>query len=174
MKKLILVRHGKSSWADPDLDDHDRPLNDRGRRASPVIARWLEAREHLPDLTLCSSSLRTKETAALMIEAVPAIPPPIVEPGLYHASPDQMRARIATIPDTASAAMLVGHNPGLSALARKLAGGDIRPRCARAFQNFPTAAAAVFAFDVAHWAEIAYHSGDFVDFARPKELVSGR
>ncbi len=172
MKKVILVRHGKSSWTDPDLEDHDRPLAPRGRKASPVIARWLAERGHRPDRVLCSSSLRTRETAALMSEEVPDLPEPEIEPGLYHATPQAMLARLAEIDEAQGAVMLIGHNPGLSALTRLLANGRVRPRCARAFEHFPTAAAAVFLVPAGRWAEIAPRSADFVDFARPRELMA--
>ncbi|GMG83013.1 histidine phosphatase family protein [Paralimibaculum aggregatum] len=173
MKKVILVRHAKSSWSDPALEDHDRPLAPRGRRAAPVISRWLLERGHLPDLVLCSSSLRTRQTVELMAETIPGLPAPVIEPDLYHASPDQMRARLAGLPPETAAAMIVGHNPGLSALTRKLAGGAVRPRCARAFDHFPTAAAAVFELDLEDWGRLAYHAAAFVDFARPRELEAG-
>ncbi len=170
MKKVILLRHGKSSWADPDLEDHDRPLAPRGRRAAPVIARWLAERGHLPDVVLCSSSLRTRETVDRMADALPGLPEPAVEPDLYHASPEAMRARLAALPRDCESAMIVGHNPGLSALTRKLTNGSVRPRCARAFEHFPTAAAAVLTFDLEDWSGLAFHAGEFVDFARPREL----
>lgn len=171
MRKVILVRHGKSSWADPGLDDHDRPLNPRGRSASPVIARWLAERGHRPEMTLCSSARRTVETEELMRAAVPALPQPLVEAGLYHASPQQLLERLRALDDAVSVAMLVGHNPGLSATARKLSAAPVRPRCARAFEHFPTAAAAVFVLPIERWRDAAFGEAEFTDYARPRELV---
>lgn len=173
MRKVILLRHGKSSWSDPKLDDHDRPLAPRGKRAVPVIGRWLAERGHLPDTVLCSSSRRTRETVGRLAEAVGPLPEPQIDPELYHASPAQLRDRLADLPDHVRSVMVVGHNPGLLALTRKLTNADVRPRCARAFEHFPTAAAAVLTLDVANWSEIAYHAADFVDFARPRELEAG-
>ncbi|MGF1446640.1 MAG: histidine phosphatase family protein [Pikeienuella sp.] len=173
MKKVILVRHGKSSWADPDLDDHDRPLNPRGRRAAPAIARWLDLRGHRPNLVLCSSSLRTRQTFDGMAAATPTLPEPRIEPGLYHAAPDQIRARLADLADAVDAVMVIGHNPGLSALTRQISNGRVRPRCARAFEHFPTAAAAVFVFHTDAWAEVTERTAEFVDFALPRELEHG-
>ncbi|MGF1501301.1 MAG: histidine phosphatase family protein [Paracoccaceae bacterium] len=172
MKKVILVRHGKSSWAEPALEDHDRPLNPRGKAAAPVIARWLVARDHRADLVLCSSARRTRDTVKMMARAIPELPFPVVERGLYHASPSQLRERLRKLPDSSRSVMVVGHQPGLSALARKLTNGHVRPRCKRAFDHFPTAAAAVLTFDVPNWREIDDHAGEFVDFARPRELLS--
>ena len=62
MKKVILLRHAKSSWDNPGLDDHDRPLNKRGRAASPVIGEWLTRKQHVPDAILCSTAVRARET----------------------------------------------------------------------------------------------------------------
>lgn len=176
MKKVILLRHGKSSWDEPDLDDHDRPLAPRGQRASPVVGSWLAAKGHLPDIVLCSSARRTRETWQLVAEALPGGQDRdlSIEEALYHASPDGMLARIATLDDGVSTVMLVGHNPGLSSLARKLAGPKVRPGCARAFRHFPTAAAAIFTLPADRWQEIEFGQAAFVDFAKPRELEAVR
>lgn len=171
MKKVILLRHAKSSWDDPDLDDHDRPLNERGRRAAPVSAAWLAGRGHRPDTVLCSSAERARETFALAREALGNPPEPEPERGLYHAMPARMRDRLAALDGACEVAMLIGHEPGIGALTRKLSDGRARPRCARAFQHFPTAAAAVLEFDIADWSALAYGIGRFVDFAVPRELI---
>lgn len=171
MKKVILVRHGKSSWADPTLEDHDRPLAPRGLAAAPVIAAWLEGRGHRPDLVLVSSSLRTRETCERMAEAV-AMPEPLVEAGLYHAAPQQLLARLRDLPESVETVMVVGHQPGLGGFARKLARPPVRPRCARAFEHFPTAAAAVLLPEADRWANLAFATCAFVDFAKPRELAA--
>jgi len=171
MKKLILLRHAKSSWENPTLEDHERPLNPRGRRAAPVIARWLDARAHLPDAVLCSPSVRTRETWERMAEAVPALPRPQIVEGLYHAAPADLLAIAAEAPDGAGTVMLIGHQPGLGGFARRLSKAAPRPRCAQAFTHFPTAAAAVLLLDIAAWADIAFGLAEFTDFARPRELM---
>ena len=74
MKTLFLLRHAKSSWSEPGLADFNRPLNERGRRAAPLIARYLAHCDLLPDLILCSAALRTRETLALMLPGLPAAP----------------------------------------------------------------------------------------------------
>jgi phosphohistidine phosphatase len=122
---------------------------------------------------LCSSSLRTRETARLMREAVPELPEPAVETGLYHASPQRLLDRLRALDDMVSSVMLVGHNPGLSALTRKLAAPPVRPRCARAFEHFPTAAAAVFRAAIRRWSDLDYAGAEFADYARPRELAPG-
>lgn len=170
MKKLILLRHAKSSWDDPDLDDHDRPLNKRGRRSAPAIAGWLGKRGHRPDVVLCSSAERARETFALLREAMPDLPEPLVEQELYHAAPARLRDRLAKL-DAGDVAMLIGHQPGLGAFLRKLSDGSARPRCARAYEHFPTAAAAVVEFDIPDWQALAFGSGRFTEFAVPRELM---
>lgn len=171
MKKVILLRHAKSSWDDPALDDHDRPLNGRGQRSAPVIAAWLAGRKHLPDTVLCSSSKRTRQTVDRMKAEMPEMPDPEVDPGLYHASPCQMRERLAQLPNDCDTVMVVGHQPGLGSLARKLSDGQERPRCRRAFEHFPTAAAAVLEVDVEDWSKLDFAKARFVDFAKPRELM---
>lgn len=168
---MILLRHAKSSWDDPAVDDHDRPLNKRGKAAAPLIGRWLAERRHVPDTVLCSSSERTRETVERMREALPGLPQPVVERELYHASPDQMRDRLARLPRDCSTVMLVGHNPGLGALVRKMSDGCEKRRCRRAFEHFPTGAAAVLELDLDCWSEIDFARARFVDFAAPRELM---
>lgn len=171
MKKVILLRHAKSSWDDPQLDDHDRPLNARGKAAAPVIAEWLRDRQHMPDLVLCSSAKRTKQTVRRVRTVMPDLPKPEVERGLYHASPIVLKERLARLPADCDAVLVVGHQPGLGAFARKLADGRETRRCKRAYEHFPTAAAAVMELDVDDWSEIAFASARFVDFAKPRELM---
>ena len=171
MKKLILLRHAKSSWDDPEMVDHDRPLNRRGRRSAPVIAAWLAERGDVPDAVLCSSAARARETFELAREALPELPKPTVDRAIYHAVPRALRDRLAALDGACTTAMLIGHEPGIGALARKLSDGRPPARCARAFAHFPTAAAAVLEFDIADWNELDYGSGRFVDFAVPRELM---
>ncbi|MFK7944751.1 MAG: histidine phosphatase family protein [Paracoccaceae bacterium] len=171
MKKLILLRHAKSSWDDPSLDDHDRPLNRRGKEAAPAIGSWLAYRKHAPDLVLCSSAVRTRETVRGVRKTIPHLPDPVIERALYHASPCEMRERLNLIATDIDCVMLVGHQPGLGTLARKLSDGRENRRCRRAFQHFPTAAAAVLEFEVEDWAELDFGTARFVDFAKPRELM---
>ncbi|MEM8790632.1 MAG: histidine phosphatase family protein [Pseudomonadota bacterium] len=170
MKKVILLRHAKSSWSDPTVEDHDRPLNKRGKAAAPVIAQWLAHRKHLPDTVLCSSAKRTRQTVKRMKEILPDLPSPEVDKSLYHAPPDDMRNRLSSLPKDCDTVLLVGHQPGIGALTRKLSADVVRPRCARAFEHFPTGAAAVLEFDIKNWSELDYKSARFVDFAVPREL----
>lgn len=171
MRTLILLRHAKSSWDDPELADHDRSLNKRGRRSAPATAAWLAERGHRPDAVLCSSARRAQETAELLRQGFPSLPEPVVERGLYHAAPGTLRARLARLDDDCNSAMVIGHEPGLGALAHALTDGRAEPGCARVFEHFPTAAAAVIALDIEGWATLDRGTGTLVDFAVPRELM---
>lgn len=170
MKTLILLRHAKSSWAEPGIDDHDRPLNARGKASAPVVASWLERRRLLPAVILCSSAVRTRETVERMRKTVPALPVPDICPNLYHAGPDAMLRTVHALPDDASTAMLVGHEPGISAFAHLIDDGAVDPALRRAFAHFPTAAAAVFRLDAGQWSALRPMAARFTDFVAPREL----
>lgn len=172
MKKIILLRHAKSSWSNSSLDDHDRPLNKRGKAAAPLIGAWLNRRHHCPDLVLCSSSKRTRDTVEKMREALPTLPEPVVDRTLYHASPEVMWTRLAGLPRNIESVMLVGHQPGLGSLACRLSDGRERHGCRRAFDHFPTGAAAVLEVNISSWDDLADQAARFVDFGIPREIMA--
>lgn len=171
MRRLILLRHAKSSWSDPELDDHDRPLNARGRRAAPMMGGWMREQGLAPDHVTMSDSARTQETWALASAAFDAPPEPVVTPLLYHADPATMLDALRAAPAGARTVLMIGHQPGVSGFARKLCGGEAPAQCARAFQHYPTAAAAVFEFDAAAWSDVDWGAARFTAFACPRELV---
>ena len=164
MKTLILMRHAKSSWTAQGPDE-TRPLNARGEAAAPVMARWMAARGLRPDAILCSSATRTRQTVALMREAVPDWPEPVILPALYLAEPDEILAALRGLPDRVSTGLVVGHEPGLSTAARLL-GGRAVP------DHFPTAAAAVFEISARGWGGLSWGKAKFVDFAKPRDLMA--
>ncbi|MEM6489055.1 MAG: histidine phosphatase family protein [Pseudomonadota bacterium] len=171
---LILLRHAKSSWADPELGDHDRPLNKRGKAAAPAMGTWLSQAGYRPDRVLVSSSRRTRQTVDRMRETMPDLPAAEVEPRLYHAEPDMMFDILSRQPDAAQTVLLVGHQPGLSAFARRLVNGQVRPHCVQAFQHFPTAAAAVMLLPIFQWGALSPGSAEFIDFAVPREVMANQ
>jgi phosphohistidine phosphatase len=171
MKRLILLRHAKSAWTDPDLDDHDRPLNQRGRLSAPLMGAWLAERGFVPDAVLSSSSARTVETWARARTALPDAPDATVDAGLYHADPARMLVAIHAAPPEAGTLLLIGHQPGIGALTRRLSSPDAPATCTRAYQKFPTAACAVIDFDTDRWSDIAWGTGRFHSFAVPREQV---
>ncbi|MFN3642965.1 MAG: SixA phosphatase family protein [Gemmobacter sp.] len=163
--RLILTRHAKSSWDDPTLPDHDRPLNARGRRAASALGQWLASRDDVPGAVLCSDAVRTRETWEGIAPHLPSTPAVHLKPALYHAGPDVMLAvlRRATEP----VVMMLGHNPGIAEFAdRLLARHPVDPE----FHRYPTGATLVAMFEGDNWAGIGFGQGALVDFVTPRSL----
>ncbi|UWQ16285.1 histidine phosphatase family protein [Jannaschia sp. M317] len=133
--KLILMRHAKSDWHDPLQDDHDRPLNRRGRESAPKIGRWLRDMGHTPDLILCSTAKRTRETRALLgFDDTPTVD----LDALYLADANMILAQATGA--GAQTVMVVGHNPGMAeAASLAVATPPVHPD----FHRYPTAACTV-------------------------------
>jgi phosphohistidine phosphatase len=170
VKRLFLLRHAKSSWDDPGLDDRDRPLAPRGRRASELIAGHLRREGIAPSLVLCSSARRTRQTLERVIPALDASDVSI-EDGLYGASSGGLLERLREVPEDIDSVMLVGHQPAIQELALDLAGDGAE--LARVRAKFPTAALATLLF-AGEWSELAPGSAELVAYVKPKELVVDR
>jgi phosphohistidine phosphatase len=170
MKKLLLLRHAKSSWDDESLADFDRPLAPRGREAAPRMGRELARRGWLPEAVLVSPSLRTRQTWKLVaaeLETKPAVKFPT---SLYEAPAEALLEEIRRTPDSTGVLLLVGHNPGLEDLAKALAGEDSdSDALKRMGEKFPTGALARFKVDGA-WAELDAGAVRLSHFLRPKDL----
>ena len=164
MLRLILMRHAKSSWGNPALDDHDRPLNGRGRRSAVALGNWLREGGYLPDEALSSTARRTRETLAGLKLDMPVR----FEPGLYLASPNEMLEGLGTA--RGRTVLLLGHNPGCAEFAEGIV--NARPDHLR-FLDFPTGATLVLDLPVDDWAEVDWGTGTPVDFAIPRELTEG-
>jgi phosphohistidine phosphatase len=162
---LILIRHAKSDWDDPEMDDHDRPLNPRGRRSAPRIGAWMAARGHVPEAVLCSTALRTRETWEGIATQLPGSPAPSLRRDLYLAEPETLLAAIRECDAACLAA--VAHNPGIGELAAMLAQS---PPAHPQFGLYPTGATLVLQFDGAHLADVAPGRGRVIDFVVPREL----
>lgn len=119
MKRIFLLRHLKSSWEFPELDDFDRPLNERGERAGPLIARHVAAHAIRPDMVLCSAARRTRQTLDHIVEVLDGVPM-YYERRLYEATAANLLKRLKELPNTVESVMLIGHNPGLHRLATAL------------------------------------------------------
>ncbi|MDX1541859.1 MAG: histidine phosphatase family protein [Geminicoccaceae bacterium] len=171
MRTLCLLRHAKSSWEDPSLDDHDRPLAERGRDAAPRIGAWLRERQIRPDLVLLSSAARTRETWTLTAPSLASSAPTETRADLYLAEPAQLLRVVQETRDAVSTLLLIGHNPGLDRFADSLVSdGKEKPR-RRMRRKFPTAALALITFRVDAWPEVAPGSGTLEAFVRPKDLT---
>jgi phosphohistidine phosphatase len=168
--KLFLLRHAKSSWDDPELDDFDRPLNGRGRKAARAMGKYLERQAIRPSLVLVSAAARTRATFELIAPRLDGAPS-VVEAGLYEASSTQLLERLRRLDDRDPSVMLVAHNPGLEQLALTLCGeDDASEALARLRDKFPTGALAVLEAELGHWAELAPGTCRLAAFVRPKEL----
>jgi phosphohistidine phosphatase len=175
-KQLFVLRHAKSSWDDPGLDDHERPLAPRGQRAVKQLATYLREHEIRPDQVLCSSSRRTQETC----EGIAPGGEIVIEPSLYEASGGDVLARLHRVPESASSVMVIGHNPALQVLLLRLTGangsngaaadGDGDGSMVSELQRkFPTGALATVSFDCA-WSDLSPGSAKLVDMVRPRDL----
>jgi phosphohistidine phosphatase len=167
MHTLYLLRHAKSSWDDRTLPDRERPLAPRGRRDAGRIAKHLVRLEIAPDLVVCSSAERTRETLDLIRPALGATSTLRLEDGLYGASSDELLERIRLVPDERASVMLIGHNPGLQQLALLLASdGADRERLEA---KFPTGALATLTIATA-WNRLAPAAAALTAFVVPKQL----
>ena len=170
MKTLWLLRHAKASAGGDGLADRDRPLSARGRAAADAIGRHLAERGVRPELVLCSSALRTRETCELMGKAIGGAWPVEYETELYLASALDLRERIARVPDVAGSLLVVGHNPGIAELALELARRGDSEALAALRRKVPTGALAELRVHAPGWRAIA-RTCELASFVTPKQLV---
>ncbi|MFC8171769.1 SixA phosphatase family protein [Streptomyces sp. NPDC057242] len=166
-RRIVLLRHAKADW--PQVSDHERPLAERGRSDAPVAGRRLAETGIGFDLALCSTAVRTRETWKLAVQELPERPRTVYEDRLYEASLGELIALLNDVPDEVSDLLVIGHNPGMHALADALAGraeGDTAARMNRS--GFPTSAFAVLTFD-GSWKTVEHGVGTLVDFWTPHD-----
>ena len=167
--RLWLLRHAKSSWDDPDMKDVERPLAPRGARAADRMRDYLDAEEIRPELVLCSSALRTRETLARILPGLGSELTLRIEPSLYSFDADALLQRLREVPADVGSAMLIGHNPAMQELASVLAAeGD---RLDELRRGFPTAALAEVDLG-GSWRKLAPGTGRLTRFIVPHELGS--
>jgi phosphohistidine phosphatase len=164
-RTLWLLRHAKSDW-DTGAPDHERPLNSRGGRDAEAAGRLLSKRGWRPDLVLCSSALRTRQTWERAAEAGARAGEVRIERGIYAASETRLLQLVRQVDDAVTGLLLVGHGPGLPDLADGL---GTRPDPADVWQRmdakFPTAAVAVLRFD-GSWADL--EAAELIAFEVPR------
>jgi phosphohistidine phosphatase len=146
MKRLLLLRHAKSSWGDSRLADFERPLNERGLRAAPLMGRYMRERKIRPDLIICSPAERARQTAALLAEAAGLSAPLRYDERIYEATAARL-AEVISQADERAGGLLLGET-----------------------RRMPTAALACVQLDADKWAKLAPHSGRLEWHVKPKEL----
>lgn len=168
-KRLFLLRHAKSSWGDPHLSDHDRPLAPRGRRAAKRIAAYMKEKGFEPSIVLCSSALRARQTLEIITPALPTHAKIEIEPGLYQAGSEELLTHLRSIPPEAPSVMLIGHNPAMQDLLLTLLPDGAHVQSIR--KKFPTAAIAVLDA-LADWEHLRPGGAALTEYATPKQLGS--
>jgi len=159
---LILMRHAKSSWDDPDCDDHERRLNPRGQQATLRMGHWLRTHGLIPDVAVSSSSVRTRETfAGLGFDCEVAF---TVQ--LYHARAHTMLSALTIL--NAKTVLMIGHNPGIADFARRIVS---RPPPHPKFEAYPSCATLIVRFDAPNWRNITWGQGTPVDFGVPRDMA---
>jgi phosphohistidine phosphatase len=178
-RRLVLLRHAKSAW--PDIPDHERPLARRGQRDAPVMGRWLRAVGLVPDLVLCSTARRARETWQLAESGLGAVPPVRFDDRVYEASPTALLNLIRRESGAAETLLVVGHDPGVPGLALTLAGAGPAAypdggsgavpagMLDRMRAKFPTAAIAVFGC-TGTWDGLGPGSARLACFITPRDL----
>lgn len=169
MKELVLFRHAKSSWKGPSTGDIARPLSRRGRRTAARMAGWLAATGFRPDIVLCSTSARTRETYSFVRESL-GNPEVLYERALYLASATGLLQRLRELSAKTRSVMLIGHNPGLQNLALLLLGNRSAATRARIKTKFPTAALVHFKITAAGWNDIGRRTARLRDCVYPQDL----
>ena len=165
-RSIVLFRHAKADW--PEVPDHERPLAERGRREAPAAGEWLAAHAPLPQLTLCSTATRTRESWKLAVHHLPQRPRTVYEERLYDAPPGQIIEVLNEVSEDVTDVLVVGHNPGMQSLAALLAGEADSAVRARLERGFPTAAVAVLSYR-GPWKSLEAGSAELTQFWAPNE-----
>jgi phosphohistidine phosphatase len=166
---LYLLRHAKSSWEDSGLDDHDRPLAPRGERAGAAMERHLRATGVRPDLVICSTAVRARQTLALVAAGLGerSGPEVVFDRRIYGASATGLLDRLREVDEAVRSVLLVGHQPGIQDLALALIGAG--EGLDRISGKFPTAALATIAVPPP-WSRLERGTGRVLDVVKPKQL----
>ena len=160
MKTLFILRHAKSSWDDATLSDFERPLNERGEKAAPLMGEVMAKNNFTPEIIISSPAERAKQTAALAKKAAGFEAEISFDERIYEASVSQLIEIISEIADETDAAMIVGHNMGFENLVRALTGH---------FETMPTAALAVVDLEIDSWNDVQPETGKLRKLIRPKD-----
>lgn len=172
MLEILVLRHAKSRWDEPDTTDHERTLTPRGVEAAKRMGRLIRERGWLPDRILCSTAARASATLDLVMAKWPERAAPTVDhtSRLYMASPQQLFEAARAQAAGCRRLLLVGHNPGMGTFVLRLAGAGEPSALAAVEEKFPTAALARLGLDLDQWRNAEWGSARLLDFIRPKDL----
>ncbi len=169
MKQLYILRHAKSSWAQPGLGDIQRPLNKRGLKQVSSLRAWIDQQGIIPDKVLCSPATRTQETYRGIKAAFDATPFETIA-SLYNGRMDDYLQALWV--QEADKIMVIGHNPTCDELARYLTKPGSPASDKLMAHHFGTATMAVFSLDTSDWQQLGQASGSLDVMLRPKDLES--
>ena len=161
MKTLFILRHAKSSWKDESLQDFDRPLNGRGRKAAELIGTLMKKQKLVPDLVLSSPAIRARETIEIVMKAAKLAVELRYDQRIYEAGPVQLLEVISQIEEEKKSALLVGHNPGLEDLLNALTGQA---------QHMSTACLAKIDLKANKWSKALAEKGSLDWIVKAKDL----
>jgi phosphohistidine phosphatase len=167
---LSLLRHAKSSRDVADMADIDRPLSKRGDKNAATMGSWMAGSGLAPDLILCSPSQRTRQTLAHVLPHLSGSPVVEHPDELYLAGPLLLLKHLHAVKKRDTHVMIIGHNPGLHALALDLIAGGPVPRIAALGRKLPTSGLVVLQFDVARWQDVVAGTGTLISFTTPGDL----
>lgn len=170
MPMISLLRHAKSDWAQGSASDHDRVLAPRGIEAAPRMGRHIASSGDIPDMVLCSTALRARQTLELVLPELQRAPQVEYIKDLYHAGPDAILKALRALPSSCRHVMVVGHNPGFQNLAIKLCERKGRAMARERIGKYPSAALALYQFD-GNWRELAEGSATLQDFVTPRGIA---
>jgi len=170
MKQIFLLRHAKSSWDDPSLEDIERPLNKRGRRAAKAMADHLKKKNIAPQVVLCSTSVRTRQTLDLLLPVL-GDAEILYDDRIYDAAPQTLLARLKELPAECGCVLIIGHNPGLERLALGLADGKGSTKAlAKLAEKYPTGSLAGLSCASEDWESMEAAGCRLESFICPSDL----
>jgi len=167
-RTIYLLRHAKSDWGDPNLEDHERPLAPRGERDARRMAKYMRREKIKPDMVLCSPAKRARQTLELLAPGFGKKTKTRVEDDLYGASEQDLLQRLSKLPNEVGSVMLIGHNPAMQELALGLAatGSDLE----RLQANLATCGLATLSIKAAGWSDVQPGSALLTALVTPKDL----
>lgn len=166
MKLLTLIRHAKSSWKEPGMEDALRPLNRRGKRDAAAMGQRLASDGFMPDVLVTSPAKRARATARRIAKEIGYPKAHLgIEDGIYHATSEQLLRIVARLDDSLSHVALVGHNPGFTELSSYL--------CREFTGDIPTCGIVRLQLSVSSWQEVSRRCGALLEFDYPKRETDG-